>query len=330
MKQYIRPIVPARLLSVSREFRARRELRLDEERLRRKQSAKRYTEDELVQLFFSLGVRSGDTLFIHSGLGVFNIVEGGPSAIVSSLLRILGADGTLAFPAFSAWGTMMNDRPIFDLKKTVSSVGALAEHFRLMPGVVRSLHPTHSICAIGSKAEWLTEGQESRSFTFGRGTPFYKLCEARAKIMMLGVGLFPLTCVHTAEDLITPTSEYMPVYRKEPLTFDMIDRSGHSCRYHGYFHSHDLVPKRDVRRMRACFMAHNIMTASETDYAELLLIDTQGLLLALLTELMRGNTIYGRVYPTRRDSRKIDVTLTHLKEVCGFSFTSMPKSVSHI
>ncbi len=46
--------------------------------------------------------------------------------------------------------------PIFDHEKAPPNVGAISEAFGRSHGVVRSGHPTHSVCAMGPLADELT------------------------------------------------------------------------------------------------------------------------------------------------------------------------------
>ncbi|HEX2458891.1 MAG TPA: AAC(3) family N-acetyltransferase, partial [Vicinamibacterales bacterium] len=89
-------------------------------------------------------------MFFHTGLKSLGYVEGGAEAVVDLLIcRVVAKDGgTLAMPAFSMKGTMegtLRADTVFDVKETPSTVGAVTEAFRKRSGVVRSLHPTHSV-----------------------------------------------------------------------------------------------------------------------------------------------------------------------------------------
>ena len=68
-------------------------------------------------------------------------------------------------------------------------------------GVYRSVHPTHSVLAIGEKARFITEGHEDCNTTFGVGTPLYKLIDSGSYIMGLGSDISHVTFYHVLEDL---------------------------------------------------------------------------------------------------------------------------------
>jgi len=110
-----------------------------------------YTEQRLRRDLEALGVRSGRVLLVHSSLSSLGVVSGGAATVIDALRALLGPEGTLVMPSHT-W-----DRPgrgdfAFDIGKTPSCVGAISEKFRTMPGAIRSLHPTHSVVALGPKA----------------------------------------------------------------------------------------------------------------------------------------------------------------------------------
>lgn len=57
----------------------------------------------------------------------------------------------------------MKDHPVFDSKKEPSCVGILTNLFMKRAGVVRSLHPTHSMAGFGKNAAEYLAGEEYRN-----------------------------------------------------------------------------------------------------------------------------------------------------------------------
>src|SRR5690606_7869867 len=102
------------------------------------------------------------------------------------------------------------EQPEFDLVRTPSNVGTLAEYFRTRPGTIRSLHPTHSICGTGKRtAELLAD--HARDFTpCGPHSPLTKLPEVGGQILMLGCSLRPNTSMHGVEELVEPPYLFGP------------------------------------------------------------------------------------------------------------------------
>ncbi len=117
------------------------------------------TAASLVADFRALGIRAGDVLLVHSGLGRLGWVCGGPQAVIEALFEVLGADGTLVMPAHAAdwsepgnwgdppvpahwWPIIRDQMPAFDPALTPTrGMGRVAEAFRSGRGVRRSAIP---------------------------------------------------------------------------------------------------------------------------------------------------------------------------------------------
>jgi len=74
--------------------------------------------------------------------------------------------------------------------------------------VLRSVHPTSSVCALGAKADLITRGASICNSDFGIGTPLHKIMEYGGKILGLGVDLGPVSFYHVIEDVL---GEQFPV-----------------------------------------------------------------------------------------------------------------------
>jgi aminoglycoside 3-N-acetyltransferase len=190
----------------------------------------------------ALGVREGGVLLVHASLSSLGHVPGGPETVIRGLLEALGPDGTLLLPALSYdWVTPMY--PSFDLRYTPSNVGMLPEYFRTREGSLRSLHPTHSVCATGPRARNLL-GDHARDHTpVGPHSPFYKLKESGGQILMLGCGLRPNTSMHGVEELVEPPYLFGP-----EITYELVDETGRHIRkryrihgFHGWEQRYDRV-----------------------------------------------------------------------------------------
>jgi aminoglycoside 3-N-acetyltransferase len=91
---------------------------------------------------------------------------------------------------------------MFDVRRTRACVGAIPEFVRTRPGVVRSLHPTHSLAAIGPVAPWLTADHESSATPCGPDSPYGKILDQDGQILFLGTTLDSNTAFHTIEALV--------------------------------------------------------------------------------------------------------------------------------
>ncbi len=169
-----------------------------------------------------LGVREGGVLLVHSSLRALSYVEGGPETVIQGLLAALGPEGTLLMPALT-YEHVTPEHPIFDVRHTPSNVGAIPEYFRLRPGTRRSLHPTHSVCAVGPRTGELLDDHPLDNTPCGSHSPFRKLRDVGGQLLMLGCGLHPNTSFHAMEELVEP-----PYLFGDPLTYTLIDGDGRS------------------------------------------------------------------------------------------------------
>ncbi len=151
-----------------------------------------------------LGIKQGDTLFVHSSLDKLNI-RFPADQLIPLLQELVGPDGTLAFPSWHfherAEDYLSNPDNVFDIKKSPSAMGLLTEFARRNKKAFRSLHPTSSVVAIGKHAWELVYEHHLSEYPCGRLSPFYKIINYDGKI--LGLGEKPetsLSFVHCAED----------------------------------------------------------------------------------------------------------------------------------
>jgi aminoglycoside N3'-acetyltransferase len=132
------------------------------------------------------GVREGCPLLIHTSLSAVGRVPGGASTVIGALLDAVGPSGSLVIPTLSYLYTNA-ETPTFDVRKTPTNLGTIPETFRLMPGVARSMHPTHSCAAIGPHTlELLGEHRHDRS-PVGKNSPFRRVRDLEGQVAFLGV-----------------------------------------------------------------------------------------------------------------------------------------------
>lgn len=157
---------------------------------------KMITRDDILFSLKLMDIRPGDILLVHSALTSIGNVVGGADSVVDALLDAVGEDGTIVMSTLTGWF-----QP-FDAATSPSAVGAISEVFRRRPGVLRSLHPVHSVAAYGKHAAQIVAGHENCPTGCGEGTPYLKLKELGAKAMLLGVDMDRNTIMHSLEELI--------------------------------------------------------------------------------------------------------------------------------
>ncbi|HEX2951333.1 MAG TPA: AAC(3) family N-acetyltransferase [Armatimonadota bacterium] len=136
---------------------------------------------------------------MHSSLRRLGPAEHGADGIIDALLAAVGSNGTVAVPTHT-WGTVNELQPVFHPILSPSIVGALTNVFRQRPDALRSLHPTHSVAALGMRAEELVRGHELEDTPCSPTSPYGKLVTWGGKILFIGVGLQYCTFFHGCEE----------------------------------------------------------------------------------------------------------------------------------
>ena len=166
------------------------------------------TKNDIIKACEELGLKSDDTIIIHSSMKSFGYVEGGPVAVIEGFKEYL-SNGTLCFPALrqKQFGNSYRD---WDINNTPSDVGFLSETFRKYPGVLRSDQETHSVTAIGVNAEYITSahrggkprvclyGDQAFSYT----SPWQRICDIGGKVVFIGVPMKVNTMKHLVESTV--------------------------------------------------------------------------------------------------------------------------------
>ncbi len=177
---------------------------------------------EFKEQLLRLGLREGMDVLVHSSLRRIGKVDGGADAVLDVLQEILGPQGTLILPTHT-WATVTGDQPVFHVLHSPSCVGALTEVFRKRPGVIRSLHPTHSVGAGGARAQWYTADQLQATSPCPPESAYGRICRVEnGAILLLGVTLMNNTTLHSLEEEAGLEGLYYP----QESTYHVIDAQG--------------------------------------------------------------------------------------------------------
>ncbi len=229
-------------------------------------------QSTLVNQLQTLGVHEGDVLMVHSSFRSLGLKD--PELILRSLLQALGESGTLLMPALSYTQQPPN---LHDNRVTPACVGFLPEYFRLRPGTLRSLHPTHSVCGVGAQVHaWLDDHIEDRT-PCGPHSPFNKLFQRGGKILMIGCGLEPNTTMHAIEEYAVPPYLFAP-----PMIYTLTDSTGRT--FDKEYIPHDFWQGRAVQRYDRVegILSAPALAEGNIGYAKSHLIQAQALFPAAL------------------------------------------------
>lgn len=159
-----------------------------------------YTKQDLKQQLGEAGLRDTDTILIHSSMKAIGEVEGGADTVLDAWMEYFG-QGLLLLPTHT-WAQMGEGHSVYDPVSEESCVGLLTELFRRRPGVVRSLHPTHSVAAHGRAAAAYVAGEENCNTPCTPGGCYDRLRQVEGKILLVGVGHERNTFIHSVEEVL--------------------------------------------------------------------------------------------------------------------------------
>ena len=159
-----------------------------------------YTKEQLKKQVENMGLTGEETILIHSSMKSIGEVEGGADTVLDALIEYFG-HGLLLLPTHT-WKNINADSPVFNSKETPSCVGLLTNMFLKRDGVIRSLHPTHSMAGIGKKAAEYLAGEENNNTPCTPGGCYDRLRSCGGKVLLVGVGHERNTFIHSVEEVL--------------------------------------------------------------------------------------------------------------------------------
>lgn len=159
-----------------------------------------YTKESLFNDLKNMGLDGTESLMVHSSMKSIGEVEGGADTVVDTFMEYF-KEGMFMTPAHT-WAQMGPDYSVFDPATEPSCVGIIPNIFLKRPGVVRSLHPTHSIAAYGKNAGDYVKGEENCTTPCSPGGCWDRLREINAKILLLGVTHGRNTFIHSVDEAL--------------------------------------------------------------------------------------------------------------------------------
>lgn len=158
-----------------------------------------YTKEDLKQQLAEMGLKNTEAVMVHSSMKSLGNVEGGADTVVDAFMEFF-SEGLFMTPTHT-WAQMSAEYCVFDPKAEPACVGIIPNIFRTREGVVRSLHPTHSIAAYGPNAAEYIKGEENVTTPCQPGGCWDRLREVNAKILLVGVTHIRNTFIHAVEEV---------------------------------------------------------------------------------------------------------------------------------
>ncbi len=174
-----------------------------------------YTSKDLKQQLQQMGFAGTETVMIHSSMKSIGEVEGGAQTVIDALMEYF-SEGLLLLPTHT-WRQMSEEYCVFDPETEPACVGILPNLFMKRKGVVRSLHPTHSIAAYGKRAAEYIQGEENITTPCAPEGCWGRLLTEHAKILLIGVTHARNTFIHGIEEMWDVPERLT----KEPVLFQI-------------------------------------------------------------------------------------------------------------
>ncbi len=254
----------------------------------------RYTREQLKGELLKLGVKQRDTLFVHSSFNNFSGFRGLPQDIINCFVEILGENGNLLMPSMtyiSSSYDYLQKKELFDVRKTPSKMGLISEIFRRKRGVVRSLHPTHPLLALGKDSAWIVADHNNCLYPCGKNSPFDKFRALSGKILFFDVPFNTFTFIHYIEDMIKDRLPF-ELYRKEPAATKLLDYEGNEIVVDTYVFSDAAVRRRRPNILKKSLLKNNMLKKTKIGKTTLMLVTAEDAIQCAHEMLDKNNYFY--------------------------------------
>ncbi|HNT33729.1 MAG TPA: AAC(3) family N-acetyltransferase [bacterium] len=226
------------------------------------------SKTEILEGLRQLGLRRGSVVLVHSSLSRFGRVVDGADTVIDALLESVGPRGTVMVPTLTGSPELSpSNPPVFDPVNTACWTGVIPETFRKRPGAIRSLHPTHSVAAIGFEADSLTCEHRFSITPCDDLSPYGKLARhPKGYVLLLGVGHECSTLFHHIEE-----SAGVDYHIQTDFTAAQIVSGDHAIVRHYLLHQYGTP--RNFAVMEQIFIERGIQRTATIGSASVRLID---------------------------------------------------------
>ena len=230
-----------------------------------------FTKEQLIEQIREMGVKSTDTVVIHTSMRAIGDVDGGADTVIDAFGDVL-SDGLLVVPTHT-WAVVTPKQPFYDVRTSVPNIGALPCAAAKRTDGVRSLHPTHSMWVKGKHAAAFVSGEEHAATPTPPGFAWARLGDVGAKILLLGVGNDKNTFIHTVDELYDIPDRLS----SEPYTVTIRDYDGNetSHAYHGHHCSRTWDVSKQFVNFEPAFLACGVQTMGQLGNAVVRIVDAK-------------------------------------------------------
>lgn len=255
-----------------------------------------YTKDQLHHQLKILGINSTDTILIHSSMKAIGEVQNGADGVLDALIEYM-AKGMLILPTHT-WRNMHDSDFVYDPKTSPSCVGILTSMFFKRPNVYRSLHPTHSVAAVGDDAHDFVNGEETSLTPCPRSGCWGKLYDTNAKILFVGCSLKLNTIIHGVEEWNNVSNRLSgaPIaLKRRTYNGSLMTHPMHS------HHSHVGDISRQYDKIEPALLKHNIAHIGQFGNATTIVCNVKPMVELTSQLLLKNNNLFIDDTPIPKD-----------------------------
>jgi aminoglycoside 3-N-acetyltransferase len=311
LKRYIIYFLPNFLKKILKKYRDQRNNILIKKRFKKT----RMFKEEIIAIIERLNLDCD--VFLHSSMSSIGYVNCSTKYISDYLLEKVDVSRNTLLSTAMPFKNMsskvyLEENKIFDVRSALVETGAINKYLSLHQKAERSLHPTHSVVAIGPKSSYYTSEHYLDQTPFGIHSPYFKLIESNAKILMLGAGINYLTFMHVIEDIL---GEFYPInpYLKKRYTIELINMYGSKYTMETCCHNPFKRVKLDINNLLPYFIKFNAIERYTIGESEISVLDAKKVIYANYMALLEGVCTYGKFKLKRELKEKILENIKELK-----------------
>lgn len=265
------------------------------------------SKEEVAHIINSLTIGNCD-IMLHTSVISIGKVQGGVAWITKCLLEKADIQNNTilvsALPYSGRFKEYLEKCDMFDVRTAPIEMGGVNEYIGSLPEAKRSLHPTHSIVAVGKDAEKYVCGHHLDKTPFGENSPYFKIIKNRGKAVMFGISWEHLTCIHAIEDMLGFVYPEK-IYLSKTYTIECINEKGESLNVETTCHNPLMSCIRNLSPLTPKLLKEGVMTTIPIGESKIAIIDLYKFTLLYLNELEKGRSIYGRFRASKELKQKI-------------------------
>lgn len=274
----------------------------------------RVSKEEIASVISKLDIDGCDVM-LHTSMISIGKLEGGRKWVAECLFDKMDLErNTLLTVALTYIGKnkdFLESNPTFDVRTAPIAMGAINEYIASLDGAIRSIHPTHSVVAIGKKAKEYTMNHHKDVTPFGENSPYYKIIKNRGKIVFFGISINSFTAVHALED---PLLDVMPVniYNKKRYSVRCLDWDGKELYVETPCHNPIAGMRRSLIQFENEMILLGIMKKYPIGEGFVSVVDAYSFAQYYLSKLKEGYSMYGKIKVTEKLKKAIEELQLHL------------------